>query len=362
MKRSLIFRNLALIYCCCICLSTFSQSQSQLDNYTFQGIRGLALSDIPAFKVLRGDQSYLMRPTGSVPEPFSAIVSFYPDEMNVGFEVSPTFNKRDFYSRGAIPMSFSLAYSRHSHNSENIQEIGTGLKISLTRLTSYRSRVDLERYAREEFFIIEQAKDSLMLEFARSKGVPLYAIFENPNLNTELDQFLEFRLEELRGKNISGKIRQKIWNDFSWDIGFASLFSNDTTELVNQIHSTRFSLWNSVALPLGRMTQAVFGVNWNYERAGNQERNFNSFAINGRFYIGSNKTKLFAEYQYVSYDENNLIEYQIRSLVNVGGEINLFQNFWFDLSAGVASSIDGSDFLTTSFHIRTSLPEKFQFN
>jgi hypothetical protein len=175
-------------------------------------------------------------------------------------------------------------------------------------------------------------------------------------------------------KALREKYKDELWNKFKFETAFALKFSS-ADSLVRNSHYSKFQIYNTIALPIGKSGQCLLGLNVASARYDSihpvktdsvtmkndtVRYTVTHATLAARLYAGSNNFKMFLEGS-GKYGSDKMAN----ASLNMGAELNLSDGLWVVINIGnnwkkdtdVANSkwVDG---LFWKIDLRFHIPEK----
>ncbi|MFL5763828.1 MAG: hypothetical protein ACJ77K_07795 [Bacteroidia bacterium] len=361
------------ILLCMPVLGAFAQTDSSLAKYYRLDF---AIPQHPGLSILDDNSDNILRP-GNTQELFSVITSgFFSGTTpilpkNLSFEFAPSqlvgINKitlSDYRNNDLMRILYDakISVGARTKDNENLQNLGLGIrftwvdKTSLSKNKEFISEaIDLlsrsaelhknfEKKLMETHTLIRNQKvtklalgDSLFQESVDS------AFRLDPEIIGLATQE-QFRIEALREK-----YKEVTWNKLKFESAFALKYSSPDS-LVHNIHYSKFEIYNTLALPLGKATkshcgwgQLLIGLNVSsgigdsirvitdsaFTITDTVRYKYSSANLSGRIYAGSNGFKTFLEGS-CRYQNGG----QVKATLNGGAEFNVRDGIWAALLFG----------------------------
>ena len=295
----------------------------------------------------------------------------------------------------------SIGSKRHELSSGDRYDVAVGIKINvldkgdirndpeyLDAITALGSeQTDLQRRAETHFtdslnqilqeVVPNQQLRPADLKRANNPRLQQFGISEEQRqtLVQEMQKYVDDRLtayEDIEATiaSLQAEIKNKNWNARRLDVAVAWLATSPDS-LTNNLRSSRWAGWITYSEPLGKHGQLLIGLNLTYHlldtlvvengvlRTVDQ---FTSVAIPLRLYLGNNRLKGFAEFQY----QYHSIQNTRAPLLNLGTEVNPLKGIWMEFNVGVEwlrtqpiKSWNNQSFV--HFDLRFTIPEGFRF-
>ncbi len=361
-----------------------------------------AIPDHPAFSILNNNTDNILRP-GNSNELFSLIYANFlngktpviPKDLSVEFapvQLSGmnTITYADYKKNGKrILYDCKLSIGgKTSEDGDTLQNFAIGLRttwVDKTALSANQEFVDsvckaLKLSARDEHgFILSLINEGQLYngksfnedDVAADNGL---RDFVDSLYNLNRENFKDARFFSI--KELRDQYKKKTWNKFKFETAIAFKFSS-ADSIVRNGYLSKFQLYNTLAVPLGKSGQWLIGINVSSERRDSvkitvvdsvntimdpvkYQNTIGTLAM--RFYVGSNNFKSFIETSL-----KNGSDKLLNIGLNIGTEINLADGLWGAINLGnnwmksTDSNIAGNKWLNNFFwhiDIRFHLPEK----
>lgn len=170
-------------------------------------------------------------------------------------------------------------------------------------------------------------------------------------VGSDLDADIAHALKEYKKTN---------WNASKIDFAY-SILSQSPDSLFSNTKVEKHSFWLTSALKPGKNNdwgQILFGLNNNVVRS--EDKFYNEFNGNFRFYVGANRVKGFLEAQYQNFD--NPTQRKETLYTQIGLEVAIFKSIWLHFGTGVLNGLNGSvkSQLLSNLNLSFSFPENFK--
>jgi hypothetical protein len=337
-----------------------------------------AVPDMPAFKALGNDPSNLLRPS-SAKEIAFMVGSFrnggnsvIPENLSV--EVAPALFK-PWYTLQEYRENAGLRFltkSRISLGSDmnkdtKLNSLAAGLRFTFLDKADFRKDKDFletEIFAKQDRYTgkFEKIRNELIvkkglkqLEFAQLSAT------EQTKIN---DEALALAIKELGFDldkdvaNALAKYKKENWNASKIDFAY-SIVAQSKDNKINNAAISKHSFWLAYAIKPGKANtwgQILLGINNNLVRDIDQKF-YNEFNGNARFYVGANRLKGFVESQYKNhYSSTGRNETLYAQL---GMELAIYKSIWIHFGTGVENALDGKSKsqLMGNLNLSLALPE-----
>ena len=391
-------KSIIIILCVCLSLNAYAQLDSTLAKY---GKLDFAISEHPAFSILGNNSDNILRPSNTQ-ELFSIIYANFlsgksavvPKDFSMEF--SPVqllgINKITFqdYRNNAKRILYDAKISvaaKTSNDGRNLQNFAVGTSVTWIDKSSLASNTQfvdevckgLKKDAVDENAYIRYLISERQLY--NGKNFTEDDIAANNDLRDYIDSLYRNRTDNLNDtrffsvKSLRQQYKKDNWNKFKFETAIAVRFSSNDS-LVAHNHYSKFELYNTIALPLGKSGQWLTGLNFSDVRTDSiQITASEGTTVNGdtvsshvflsslasRIYVGSNDFKTFFEGSgKIGSDK------MLRLGLNIGAEFNILDGIWAMVNFGnnwsksTDSSIRTRNWTNTwywSFNLRFKLPE-----
>ncbi len=338
-----------------------------------------AVPDMPAFKALGKDPSNLLRP--SSPKDIAFMFGNFRSNSNTvipknfAVEIAPGLFKpwyklSDYRER---PLIRFLTKARISAGSDVNEETGissfsAGVHFTLLDNSDHRKDPNVLKkiYEYQDNYtnIWKKLRDEIIVK--RGLTLAQYAGLTQKEQD-EILREAKLAAEKMVGFDLDTEIsntvkeyRKENWNASKMDFAYASLFQSSDS-LFNNARAVSHSFWFTYAIKPGKnnnWSQLILGINNKVVNADN--RFYNEFNGNLRFYLGSNRVKGFLEGQYKNLDNPVLRQESVYS--QVGVEIAAYKSIWLHFGTGIVSSLQTSKRteLLSNINLYFSFPENLQ--
>ena len=309
-------------------LYTLAFGQTNLDDvFSFD----ISIPDAPAFNIVQTDGDKILRPS-SVRE-LAITISDFLEQSNdyiipntIGVELSPAlllegsnlsinqYQKSPYLYRSRLSFAFN--------KDEEIKKIKGAFGIRLSIIDDADLRCN-KNYLRDATKLAEEIN-----QYVVAKYFP-----NNPALEDQKSGVLEYDSElkniiEREYNKLINEYMDNDWNkqvlDIAYAFGIASMDSN-----YNNVKFFKHSLWVTYGDRISNWGQFLLGVNGNYGRDSVVNEFKTSGSVSGRMFMGVNYYKFYLE-GVGNFSEGNIPIWG----VNLGGEMKLLRNIWFNLKAG----------------------------
>lgn len=347
-------------------LNAYSQS---IENLAKDTKLDFAVPEHPAFSILDNNSDNILRPSNTQ-EIFSLIYSnFLSGETpiipkNFSMEFSPAqligINKITLtdYRKNGNRILYDSKISvggKTSSDVADLQSFAIGLRVTWFDKSTLASNTEfLEAAAKILKYdalgyldFIENLKN----QGSEYKGMAITV--ENTSLDTEMKFYVDSLYEDYKYnaevdtfysvKTLRSQYKNETWNKLKFESAFAMKF-NSPDSLVSNSYYSKFQLFNTLGLPLGRSGQWLFGLNYSDTRLDSIQQNaedtsgtsyktvkYHSSVVTlaSRIYFGTNRLKAFIEGS-----GNFGTDDMIRLGINLGAEVNLSDGIWAMVNFG----------------------------
>jgi hypothetical protein len=336
-----------------------------------------AVPDNPAFKSLGKDPSNILRPssvkdlalqfgnfTGSgsfiIPKDFSL-------EVAPGLLVNPWYTLNDYQNKRGIRFLSKLRISigAASDDATNTNSLAAGIHITLLDKSDFRKDTAFLKtyiFDKQDRFTISWKKYRDAIIVQKGLTIEQYDALPQPDKDAILDQAkanVGYELDTIISNALTVYKKQN-WNASRIDFAY-SLLSQSRDSLLSNTKIQKHSFWLSAAIRPGRNNnwgQLLIGINNNVVRA--DDKFYNEFNGNLRFYAGANRVKGFIEAQYQNLD--NPIARQETLYAQIGLEVAVLKSIWLHFGTGVLNALDGSkkSEILSNLNLYFSFPENFR--
>ncbi len=336
-----------------------------------------AVPDNPAFKSLGKDPSNILRPssvkdlalqfgnfTGNgsfvIPKDFSL-------EVAPGLLLKPWYTLNDYQNKSGIRFlsKLRLSVGAASDDETHTSSLAAGIHLTLLDNSDFRRDTEFLRkyiFEKQDRFTVSWKKYRDAIIVQKGLTIEQYEALPQQDKDAILDQAKErvgYELDTIFTNALAVYKKQK-WNASKIDFAY-SLLSQSGDSLISNARIQKHSFWLSVALKPGKNNnwgQLLIGINNNVVRAENKF--YNEFNGNLRFYAGANRVKGFIEAQYQNLD--NPIERQKTLYAQIGLEVAVLKSIWLHFGTGVLNALDGSkkSELISNLNLYFSFPENFR--
>lgn len=335
-----------------------------------------AVPDNPAFKSLGKDPSNILRPSSAkdlalqfgnftgngsfiIPKDFSL-------EVAPGLLLKPWYTLNDYQNKSGLRFLSKLRISLGTASDDETHANSMAAGIHLTLLDNSDFRNDtafLKKYIfdKQDRFTISWKKYRDEIIVQKGLTIEQYDALSQQDKDAILNQAKQnvgYELDTIISNALVAYKKQN-WNASKIDFAY-SLLSQSGDSLISDARIQKHSFWLTAALKPGRNNnwgQLLIGINNNIIRANNKF--YNEFNGNLRFYAGANRVKGFIETQYQNLD--NPIERQNSLYAQIGLEVAVLKSIWLHFGTGILNALDGSkrSELISNLNLYFSFPENF---
>lgn len=345
-------------------LFSVSPSLSQAPPEMARARLDLAVPDAPAFKILDVEPSEVMRP-GTLREVAVTIGNVLANApalpRSFALELAPRLlfsnvSLQD-YRGGALDrflyrLRLSAASSENQHGGRSV-----GLGVRMTFL----DESDLRNDRTFEQQLIGVAREINALETGCAELIPADAPFLSDEEQMRWQAVRDSCRDALLGRrnsldqriaDIRDEAKAEGWNKAIIEAGLALRGTSDDS-LAKDVALDRYGVWLTAGLPLSeRNGQLLLGIQASTMRGEGGSFSVHSGSLSLRGYYGENGQKGYLEAQWLAATEE-----LPSALVSLGGEMNLTNGFWVDVSAGLEAHAGERRTLRTSLNFRLATPE-----
>lgn len=330
-------------------LSLFSSYGQEQNGLAKDYNLNFAVPDHPAFFILDNNPSNIIKPGNSM-ELFSVLASniisgnsfIVPKDLSIEFAPAQLLGYHkitfeDYRKRRALyDVKFSLG-AKSVQKMDSVTNLALGLRLTWVNKASVHAAYD---HVRNRMLAKDKFRENLEKRGEKfgDKPISLIGMAEDPMMQNYVDKLYE---EDLR-KEVS-KSKDEFWNKFKLETSAAIKYSSPDS-LIKAISFSKFQIWNSLALPIGKSSQLLIGANYALVRNDSLyfiKNDTGGFRIDtlkyfrhlpnlsARFYAGSNSLKAFIEGS-AKYSTDRQMLYTL----NMGAEFNIRDGIWAVLNAG----------------------------
>ena len=379
-------KKIILILVIALPLFTLAQDDNDLKSFyikkakesTVEQIRlDFSVPDIPAFKALGNDPSNILRPSSAKDLAFM-IGSFrssgnflipknFSLEIAPGLLLKPWYRLEDYQQKAGIRFLTKLRISAGSdaNDATGINSLAAGIRMTFLDKGDFRKDTTFlktEIFDKQDKYTNawKKYRDEIMVE--RGLTPSQYDALSQANKDDILNEAKEkvgFDLD-LDIANALKEYKKTHWNESRIDFAYAIL-SKSPDSLLAKIKTEKHSFWLAIALkPWKNNTwgQFLFGINNNVVK--NNDKFYNEFSGNFRFYVGANRVKGFLEAQYQNLDNSAKRKETLYS--QIGIEVAIYKSIWIHFGTGVLNALNGSakSELQSNLNLYLSFPENFK--
>lgn len=310
----------------------------------------LAVPEAPAIKILDVETDMIMRP-GTVREIGVSVSDFLRSggaiELSPGLLLGNTtlneYQKNPFLYRARISAATKSP-------SDGGRDYAWGLRFTLVDETDLRT----DQMLQDTLVSIAHETEKKVFDITRERGIDPFDEKGKAELARISDSCIALGLDE-KIASVREKAKARNWNKSILELGIAGVATSmDST--FKHLMQNKYGLWLTGGFPLlGEKGQIVIGLKALLRRSQENKLDQGSGSMALRSYIGSNRLKGFLEADWTAV-KNELPIFGL----NAGGEFNVINGIWIDLSVGVSKKKYQYATLTSSFNIRLATPELTQ--
>lgn len=351
------------------------------DSAVLQKVKlNFAVPDIPAFKALGVDPSFILRPSavadlafmvGSFAgNGFSTIPKDVAIEVAPGLLIKPWYTLQDYRTKGGLRLltKTRISLGTNENAETKVNDISVGLRTTIFDNGDFRLNGAFQKeniFSKMDFL---QNDFSNRLQRIQIKlGMPVFMNLSTDRQREIRDSVLNevqtdagFMLDTVV-KNSIAKYKRDNWNASRMDFAYALLLRSPDS-LIGKIKLNKHSFWTTLAIKPGAnntWAQLLLGINDAVYKDGNTW--MNEFTGNLRFYGGTNKFKGLFE---VQYQNKNIAAKLNRSTLftQLGVEVSFFNGMWIQFSTGIINALEGDNksALKSNLNLSFSFPESFK--
>lgn len=352
-----------LLFVTCHILSLHAQ---ELDLKVSSIRMNYAIPDAPAFKILNTQPDNIMRPSTTQELAVSMADPFLGQKLPSAFalEFSPyltiggsSLTLKDYQTSAVTRILYHTRVSIASQRS-TVTNATTVLAFGL-RFTLYDDS-DL----RLDTTYINKLYDLNDLLVSKVSGIRGH--FRPPSpIFVEMSQEQKDSIESLvqdslsvAARTIDSKIaaeREQVikgnWNKTIVEAGLAIAGASADSTSLSGIVGKRAEFWLVAAGAIDRWGQWVLGLNTALGRRDNGRLSRVDGSLSSRLYVGENAYKGFIQF------ESEIVDGTLQNLVQLGGELRLYEIVWADFSAGFMKMASNKPTFTSNFNIRFATPK-----
>ncbi len=340
-----------------------------------------AVPDIPAFKALGVDPSFILRPSavadfafmvGSFAgNGFSTIPKDVAIEVAPGLLIKPWYTLQDYREKAGLRLLTKTRISLGTNENEEtkVNDISVGMRTTIFDKGDFRLNEAFQKeniFAKMEFLQTDLSK---RLRIVQTKiGIGAFANLP-PERQQEIRDSIFSAVQTDAGyildtvvKNSIAKYKKENWNASRMDFAYALLLRSPDS-LIGKIKLNKHSFWTTIAIKPGAKNswaQLLLGINDAVYKE--NDKWFNEFTGNLRFYGGTNKFKGLFE---VQYQNKNIAANLTKSTLftQLGVEVSFFNGMWIQFSTGIINTLEGDNksALKSNLNLSFSFPENFRF-
>lgn len=324
----------------------FSQEKPDLaKNYNLN----FAVPDHPAFFILDNNPSNIIKPGNSM-ELFSVMAAnvlsnnsfIIPKDLSLEFAPAQLlgYNKITFEDYNKKRALYDLKISigaKSMQKMDSLSNLAFGLRLTWVNKASVNA---VFKNVRERIMAKDKFREKLEKEGVKF-GDKLISQ-EGMAMDDAMQKYVD-KLYEEETKNQASESKDEFWNKFKFETSMAVKYSSPDT-LITSIGFSKFCIWNSIALPIGKSAQLLIGANYSVSRNDTlryTKTDTSGFKIDtlkyfkhlpnlsARLYAGSNMIKAFVEGS-AKYNTDRQMIYTL----NAGAEFNIKDGIWAVLNTG----------------------------
>jgi hypothetical protein len=347
-------KNISIVFFLLFTASAYSQIDDSLaKNFRLD----FAIPDHPAFNIIDNNDDKILRPSNSQ-EIFSFVYSnffngtapFIPKNFSIEFSPGQLIGikkitlddyMKDNSKRILYDIKFSLGAKLNDQDS--LRNLAAGLRIPWIDKTSLLNNPgfvkDMFKSLRSTSDLRSEFIDSLRIQGVKFNGLLISP--ENIAADEELERHVDSLFQDYSRKtprslqSIRTKYKDANWNKLKFETALAVRYSSQDS-LFQNIHYTKFIIWNTLAFPLRNWGQGLLGLNISNEKNDSLNSNldtikysYTNFTFSSRFYAGSNNLKAFLEGS-LKYNSSHFLQ----PSVNIGAELNITNGLWAVINFG----------------------------
>ena len=318
----------------------------------------LAVPDNPAFNIIGGSSSEILRPSSlrEVSVLLGDMFSSNPvSPKATAFEISPMLLASnptlDTYAAQRWLYSTRVSFATSTEDN-GARQLSFGIRISLIDETDLRTNDQLLDAYRELADLSNTAQSKCFDEIRNREDV------NADNMPQLIDSCVRRKIE-MQGILVDSivraertRIREASWNSAILEIGAAGA-ARSSDSLVANLMSSAYSFWATWAQPVfGPHGQLLIGLRGASLRGADNTFGEDEAAAALRCYVGSNDFKGFLEFDFLARSGMTPV-----STGALGIELNLSNGIWIDGSAGLEKSGSDATRITGGVNLRLATPE-----
>ena len=370
-------------------LVCFSQSDKdsfvlkKADSAVLEKVKlGFAVPDIPAFKALGLDPSNILRPS-EAKELALTLGSFRSDgdfiiPKNMAVEIAPALLINPWYTlkqyqENGLLQAFTktrLSLGTNEDKKTKTNNLALGLRSALIDKGDFRKDRSLLRdslYPLQDTFI-SNINRKLVVFIQKAGGPEKYdSLYSKPQqdsienvIQEEVKKETKVDFDKTYNKLVEN-FRKRNWNAARLDFAY-SLVLQSPDSLIGNAELNKHFFWLVYATRPGKNnTWGQFLFNISNALYSSDNKMYNEFTGNFRFYAGANKVKGFIESQYQNIESPN--KARLETLyAQVGVEANIFKGVWIHFGTGVLNALNGNNKsqLLSNLNLYLTFPEDFK--
>ncbi|WMN11020.1 hypothetical protein QYS49_36885 [Marivirga salinae] len=358
-----------IITICLLATAATLFAQSKEDTTLMKNFRlDFAVPDMPAFKMLGTNPSNILRP--SSPQALSLMISEigggdgFVLPKSFAAELAPyilmksrSLTLEDYDKNSQLyNLRLSLGTSRNPENSTTT-DVSIGFRSTLIDKGDLKNDQQYRRHVYKLLADKGELKDKYQDEYLTNNNLSIHDVVQSEVKKTSMNEYINNKIEDYEANfdyrldTLKQGFKERNWNKQKLDVALAMLGSSPDS-LTENIEFNKFSLWSTYGAPVGTNGQILLGFNYNYFT--NDSLEYGITSLTSRFYGGSNSYKGFGEIQ-VKRNENLNSNFIYLAL---GGEINIKDGIWANISAGLERNwTDNNSYFVSHFDLRFTIPE-----
>jgi hypothetical protein len=353
------------------------------DSSVLQKVRlGFAVPDIPAFKALGLDPSNILRPS-EAKELVLTLGSFRSEgdfiiPKNLAVEIAPALLINPWYTlnqyqKNGLLRAFTktrLSLGTSEDKKVKTSYLSLGLRTALIDKADFRNDRSLLKdslYPLQDTFIANINKKLAL--FIQKIGGP--EKYDSSFSKSQQDSILNIIKDQVKKETkidfdksynkLIENFKKRNWNAAKLDFAY-SLVLQSPDSLLGNAKVNKNYFWLAYATRPGKNNnwgQFLFNISNAFFNS--NDKIYNEFTGNFRFYVGANKVKGFIECQYQNIDSPS--KARLETLyAQVGLEASIFKGVWLHFGTGVLNGLNGNNKsqLLSNLNLYLTLPEDFK--
>lgn len=353
------------------------------DSLVLQKVKlGFAVPDIPAFKALGLDPSNILRPS-EVKDLALTLGSFRSEgdfiiPKNLAVEIAPAllinpwYTLKQYQENGLLRAFTKTRFSLGTNDDKKVKTsyLSLGLRTALIDKADFRNDRSLLKdslYPLQDTFISNINKKLTL--FIQKIGGP--EKYDSSFTKSQQDSIENSIQDEVKKQSkvdfdksyntLIENFKKRNWNAAKLDFAY-SLVLRSPDSLLGNAEVNKQHFWLAYATRPGKNNkwgQFLFNISNAFYKA--NDKLYNEFTGNFRFYAGANKVKGFIECQYQNTDIPNKARFETL-YAQIGLEANIFKGIWFHFGTGVLNGLKGNNKsqLLSNLNLYLTLPEDFK--